>query len=266
MDPLAPEFTHTLVRKAMQAIAGMDRVTRPGGIATDEGLSAAVRAGMRHLAAHKGDVRAALAAVKAAGAASADPEPSPPRPWPHGISKAEADRLFVAACHASAREAAQSTEVHARISPDADRNIDSVAVLNPTGSNSLGATIGGVVGEVAAGGLGSESGPLDVLITLAGRYGGRVLGSEIESAIKATESIIVHASADDDSNEGDKFASGQDQSSGSQAQTGGDPKNKRVSSKMAGTKAWKTSSRFRTTNMVSSISKVAILADGEGNK
>jgi filamentous hemagglutinin len=68
MDPLAPEFTHTLVRKAMQAIAGMDRVTRPGGIATDEGLSAAVRAGMQHLAAHKGDVRAALAAAKAAGA------------------------------------------------------------------------------------------------------------------------------------------------------------------------------------------------------
>jgi hypothetical protein len=68
MDPLAPEFTHTLVRKAMQAIAGMDRVTRPGGIATDEGLSAAVCAGMQHLAAHKGDVRAALAAAKAAGA------------------------------------------------------------------------------------------------------------------------------------------------------------------------------------------------------
>jgi hypothetical protein len=77
MDPLAPEFTHTLVRKAMQAIAGMDRVTRPGGIATDEGLSAAVRSGMQHLAAHKGDVRAALAAAKAAGEAGHAVEPTP---------------------------------------------------------------------------------------------------------------------------------------------------------------------------------------------
>jgi hypothetical protein len=100
IDPLAPEFTHTLVRKAMQAIAGMDRVTRPGGIATDEGLSAAVRAGMQHLAAHKGDVRAALVSAKAAGAG-------------HG-SKPAADHADVAvAASASASGAKFLSEVAA---------------------------------------------------------------------------------------------------------------------------------------------------------
>jgi hypothetical protein len=67
MDPLSPEFTHNLVRKTERILDGMDRVMRPGGIATPEGLSPAVRAGMQHLAAHKGDVRAALAAAKAEG-------------------------------------------------------------------------------------------------------------------------------------------------------------------------------------------------------
>jgi hypothetical protein len=66
MDPLAPEFTRNLVRKTARIMAGMDRVIRPGGIATPEGRSAAVRAGMQHLAAHKGDVVAALASAKAA--------------------------------------------------------------------------------------------------------------------------------------------------------------------------------------------------------
>ncbi len=48
---------------------------RPGGIATDEGLSAAVRVGMQHLAAHKGDVVAALASAKSTGAGWRDPVP-----------------------------------------------------------------------------------------------------------------------------------------------------------------------------------------------
>jgi hypothetical protein len=45
---------------------------------TPDGLSAAVRAGTQHLAAHKGDIAAGLASVKAAGAAGygADPIPS----------------------------------------------------------------------------------------------------------------------------------------------------------------------------------------------
>jgi hypothetical protein len=92
----------------------MDRVMRPGGITTDEGLSAAVRAGMQHLAAHQGDVRATLASIKTAGAAGQKTPPTPQRPWTHKISQAEADRLFVAACHAAAREAAQSPAFHAR--------------------------------------------------------------------------------------------------------------------------------------------------------
>jgi hypothetical protein len=74
MDPLAPEFTRNLVRKTARIMAGMDRVMRPGGIATDERLSSAVHAGMQHLAAHKGDVRAALASAKAAGPARHDAE------------------------------------------------------------------------------------------------------------------------------------------------------------------------------------------------
>jgi hypothetical protein len=68
MDPLAPEFTRNLVRKTARIMAGMDRVIRPGGIATDEALSAAVHAGMQHLAAYKGDVQAATTSAKAAGA------------------------------------------------------------------------------------------------------------------------------------------------------------------------------------------------------
>jgi hypothetical protein len=67
MDPLAPEFTRNLVRKTARILDGMDRVMRPGGIATDEGLLSAVRAGMQHLAAHKGDVQAAIASAKAGG-------------------------------------------------------------------------------------------------------------------------------------------------------------------------------------------------------
>jgi hypothetical protein len=66
MDPLAPEFTGDLVRKTARILNGMDRVIRPGGVATPEGLSAAVRAGMQHLAAHRGDVRVAIASAKAA--------------------------------------------------------------------------------------------------------------------------------------------------------------------------------------------------------
>jgi hypothetical protein len=80
MDPLAPEFTRNLVRKTARIMAGMDRVIRPGGVATPEGLSAAVRAGMQHIAAHNGDVVAALASVMAEGAEGhwAAPAQSPP--------------------------------------------------------------------------------------------------------------------------------------------------------------------------------------------
>ncbi len=69
MAPLAPEFTPNLVRKIPRIMAGMDRVTRPGNITTAEGLSAAFRAGMQHLAAHNGDISAAITSAKAAGAA-----------------------------------------------------------------------------------------------------------------------------------------------------------------------------------------------------
>jgi hypothetical protein len=84
-DPLSPEFATDLVRKTARIVDGMDRVMRPGGITTDEGLSAAVRAGMQHLATHQGDIAAALASLKAAGATADDDNPAPPAarpPWP----------------------------------------------------------------------------------------------------------------------------------------------------------------------------------------
>jgi hypothetical protein len=77
---------------------------------------------MQHLATHKGDIAAGLASLKAAGAAGHKSEPNPPPPWTHRISKAEADRLFVAACHAAAREAEQSPAFHART----DQRIEAV--------------------------------------------------------------------------------------------------------------------------------------------
>jgi hypothetical protein len=76
-DLCMPEGTHNLMRKTARIMAGINRSIRPGGIATDEGLSAAVGAGTQHLAAHKGDVRAALAAAKAAGEAGHAVEPTP---------------------------------------------------------------------------------------------------------------------------------------------------------------------------------------------
>jgi hypothetical protein len=76
-DPLSPYFTRDLTRKTARIMAGIDRSMRPGGIATPEGLLAAVRAGMQHLAAHQGDIRAALASVKAGGASGDGVEPLP---------------------------------------------------------------------------------------------------------------------------------------------------------------------------------------------
>jgi hypothetical protein len=125
MDPLAPEFTPNLVRKTARIMAGMDRVIRPGGIATDEGLSAAVHAGMRHLAAHKGDVRAAIASAKAAGAG-------------HG-SKPTADHAHVAvAASASASgakllsEVAAGLESAAGVAETAGIGLAAAIVLAPT--------------------------------------------------------------------------------------------------------------------------------------
>ncbi len=68
MDLCTPEGTRNLMRQTTQIMASIDRSIRPGGITTPAGLSAAVRAGMQHIAAHKGDVVAALASLKAEGA------------------------------------------------------------------------------------------------------------------------------------------------------------------------------------------------------
>jgi hypothetical protein len=73
--PLAPEFTRNLVRQTARILDVMDRVMRPGGITTPEGLSAAFHAGMQYLAAHKGDVAAAIASAKAAAAVRRDSAP-----------------------------------------------------------------------------------------------------------------------------------------------------------------------------------------------
>jgi hypothetical protein len=94
MDPLSPKFTRNLVRKTARIMAGMDRVMRPGGIATDEGLSAAVRAGMQHLAAHKGDVAAAIASAKAVGAWLKDSVSEVAVPTDAGVGKRGIHREF----------------------------------------------------------------------------------------------------------------------------------------------------------------------------
>jgi hypothetical protein len=65
-----PEGTRNLMRQTTQIMADMERFSGPvtyPTMHTPEALSAAVSAGMQHLAAHKGDVRAAIASAKAAG-------------------------------------------------------------------------------------------------------------------------------------------------------------------------------------------------------
>jgi hypothetical protein len=125
MDPLAPEFTRNLVRKTARIMAGMDRVIRSGGIATDEGLSAAVRAGMQHLAAHKGDVVAALASAKAAGAG-------------HGSKPAADHTDFAVAASATANgakflsEVAAGLEAAAGVAETAGIGLAAAIVLAPT--------------------------------------------------------------------------------------------------------------------------------------
>jgi hypothetical protein len=97
MDPLSPDFTRNLVRNTARILDGVDRVTRPGGIATDEGLSAAVRAGMQHLAAHKGDVAAAIASAKAVGAWLKDSVSEVAVPTDAGVGKRGIHREFAVA-------------------------------------------------------------------------------------------------------------------------------------------------------------------------
>ncbi len=107
MDPLAPEFTRNLVRKTARIMAGMDRVIRPGGIETNEGLSAAVHAGMQHLTAHKGDVTAGIASVKAAGAGWTDSVKEVAAPASKAVAKV-AVHLFMPGCSTLPRTRAMS--------------------------------------------------------------------------------------------------------------------------------------------------------------
>jgi hypothetical protein len=103
MDPLAPEFVPNLVRKTARIMAGMDRVIKPGGIATPEGLSAAFRAGMQHLAAHPGDVHAAITSAKAAGAAGQGSERTTSR---SGEWKSRAQQKLLHVRHSARRQVA----------------------------------------------------------------------------------------------------------------------------------------------------------------
>ncbi len=125
MDPLAPEFTRNLVRKTARIMAGMDRVIRPGGIATPEGRSAAVRAGMQHLAAHKGDVVAALASAKAARSG-------------HGSKPAADHTDFAVAASATANgakflsEVAAGLEAAAGVAETAGIGVSAAMLLDPT--------------------------------------------------------------------------------------------------------------------------------------
>jgi hypothetical protein len=67
MDPLSPEFTRNLMRQKRHLLDGMDRVMRPGGIATPEGHPAALRAEMQHFATNKDEASTAIASAKGAG-------------------------------------------------------------------------------------------------------------------------------------------------------------------------------------------------------
>ena len=55
-----------------------------------------------------------------------------------------------------------------------------VGDFDPTGQGAAGARIGRYVGGVIAGGLGLESGPVDIAIVMAGRAAGAAIGSKIE--------------------------------------------------------------------------------------
>ena len=60
-----------------------------------------------------------------------------------------------------------------------------VGLIDPEGKGPAGAAFGGWFGGAAAGALGIESGPLDVLAVAAGRYGGRIAGSAVEDYVFA---------------------------------------------------------------------------------
>jgi hypothetical protein len=125
IDPLSPEFTRNLMRQTTRIMAGMERVMRPGGIATPEGLSAAFHAGMQHLAAHKGDVRAALASAKAARSG-------------HGSKPAADHTDFAVAASATANgakflsEVAAGLEAAAGVAETAGIGVSAAMLLDPT--------------------------------------------------------------------------------------------------------------------------------------
>jgi len=71
MDLCTPDGTRNLMRQTTRIMADMERFSGPvtyPTMHTPEALSAAVSAGMQHLAAQKGDVHAAITSAKAAGA------------------------------------------------------------------------------------------------------------------------------------------------------------------------------------------------------
>jgi hypothetical protein len=113
------------VGKTARIMAGMERVMRPGGIATPEGLSAAFHAGMQHLAAHKGDVRAALASAKAARSG-------------HGSKPAADHTDFAVAASATANgakflsEVAAGLEAAAGVAETAGIGVSAAMLLDPT--------------------------------------------------------------------------------------------------------------------------------------
>jgi hypothetical protein len=78
MDLCTPEGTRNLMRQTTRIMADMERFSGPvtyPTMHTPEALSAAVHAGMQHLAAHKGDVVTAIASIKAAGTGWRDSVP-----------------------------------------------------------------------------------------------------------------------------------------------------------------------------------------------
>jgi hypothetical protein len=172
MDPLAPEFTPNLVRKTARIMAGMDRVVRPGGIATDEGLSAAVRVGMQHLAAHKGDVVAALASAKSGEPTNDSPVPTPPplhQPEEAGEPAVTDDPAGQPVWHFVRPRRSGAVSKPAPSSADVDNGPTPVA--GEDAIETLGAMLIGAGVALAATGIGAPEG-----LVLAGE-GGSVLAS-----------------------------------------------------------------------------------------
>jgi hypothetical protein len=116
MDLCTPEGTRNLMRQTTRIMADMERFSGPvtyPTIHTPETLSAAVSAGMQHLAAQKGDVHAAIASAKATGARWTDSVTEVAAPASKAVAKAAVHHEPAAAPNQQHPQAEQPSEPRA---------------------------------------------------------------------------------------------------------------------------------------------------------